>query len=92
MKTIISKTVRWLETPEGLVLLNLATGRCYHVNKAASLVWASLVAGSDDSDIAASLVQQCGVPEQDARLKCAGLIQHFKKLELIQETREIQIG
>jgi hypothetical protein len=32
------------------------------------------------------------VPEQDARLKCAGLIQHFKKLEVIQETREIQIG
>jgi hypothetical protein len=85
MKAVIPKNVRWLETPEGLLLLNLGTGRCYHVNKAASVVWAGLAANSDDSDIASGLVQQCGVLEQDALIKCAGLIQHFKKLELIQE-------
>ena len=92
MKAVVYKNVRWLETPEGMVLLNLATGHCYHVNKAASLVWAGLAADSDGPEIAANLAQQCGMPEQDARVKYASLIQHFKKLELIQEIPETRIS
>jgi hypothetical protein len=90
MTASISKNVRWLETPDGLVLLNLATGRCYHVNKAASLVWTGFAAKSDSSDITTNLVQRCGVAEKDAGAKYASLIQHFKKLELIQEIAETQ--
>jgi hypothetical protein len=86
MKTIISNNVRWLDTPDGLVLLSLANGRCYHMNKAASLVWAGLAANSSDLEIHASLIQRCGVPEQDAHTKYASFLQHFKKLELIQQT------
>jgi coenzyme PQQ synthesis protein D (PqqD) len=90
MGLIISQDARWLETPEGLVVLNRSTGRCYHLNKSASVVWTGLTAGTSGPEIRAGLTEHCAVPKEDAGKKYAGMIQHFKSLGLMDGNEEIQ--
>lgn len=55
MRYYIAKTVRWVPTPEGAILLDVRRGKYFSLNKLGLAIWQELAAGRDVADILRSL-------------------------------------
>jgi len=83
MSILVSDNARWLETPEGLVVLNLATGRCYHLTPTASAAWKEMVKHTKPSLSADQLADHTQLPQAEIDEKQANFIQYFKTRGLL---------
>jgi Coenzyme PQQ synthesis protein D (PqqD) len=83
MSILVSENARWLETPDGLVVLNLSTGRCYHLTPTASAAWKDMVNHAKPSLSAEQLEDRTQLPQAQIDEKQANFIQYFKTRGLL---------
>jgi hypothetical protein len=79
----ISAQARWFNSDEGAVVLNLATGRYFNLNKTATAIWMALTEGVAPLEIEGRLQERFAVGEEQARADVSRFLDRLQKMGLL---------
>jgi hypothetical protein len=72
--------------PQGAVLVDMTTGRCYRLNRVGAEIWAMLEPPAALGEICAGVATRYGRPVDAIELEVRDLVEHLTKEQLIEPT------
>lgn len=75
----------WRRVGDEVVILSVETGRYLALNRSGSVLWPSLVEGTDMAALIARLRDTYGLEEADAARDVAAFVDALRRLDVIEE-------
>jgi hypothetical protein len=77
--------VRSVSTKDGLVILDVNTGKYYSLNRTGAVIWTGLERGLTKEELIAVVLETFNVPEDKLRADVDALLKRLSELRIIEK-------